>query len=126
VAGKLKQWLQDGLEVVATGQLTTHPGRSQYQLVIDSVEPAGIGALLKMIEERKQRLAAEGLFAPARKKALPFLPRVIGVVTSPTGGGNPRYSASTERPLPAACAAVAGGGAGGWGGWPNCRRHQRL
>ncbi len=85
VAGKLKQWLQDGLEVVATGQLTTHPGRSQYQLVIDSVEPAGIGALLKMIEERKQRLAAEGLFAPARKKTLPFLPRVIGVVTSPTG-----------------------------------------
>ncbi|MBM3602793.1 MAG: exodeoxyribonuclease VII large subunit [Alphaproteobacteria bacterium] len=85
VAGKLKQWLQDGFEVVATGQLTTYPGRSQYQLVIESLEPAGIGALLKMIEERKQRLAAEGLFASTRKQALPFLPRVIGVVTSPTG-----------------------------------------
>jgi exodeoxyribonuclease VII large subunit len=76
---------EDGMEVVCTGRLTTFPGRSKYQLVIDTMELAGIGALLKLLEERKQRLAAEGLFEPARKKKLPFLPRVIGVVTSPTG-----------------------------------------
>lgn len=76
---------EDGMEVLCTGRLTTYPGRSKYQLVVDSVELAGIGALLKLLEERKQRLAAEGLFAEARKKKLPFLPRVIGVVTSPTG-----------------------------------------
>jgi exodeoxyribonuclease VII large subunit len=76
---------EDGMEVVCTGRLTTFPGRSKYQLVIDQMELAGIGALLKLLEERKQRLAAEGLFAESRKKRLPFLPRVIGVVTSPTG-----------------------------------------
>lgn len=76
---------EEGMEVVCTGKLTTYPGRSQYQLVIDSMELAGEGALLKMLEERKRRLAAEGLFAPERKQPLPFLPRVIGVVTSPTG-----------------------------------------
>jgi exodeoxyribonuclease VII large subunit len=75
----------EGLEVVCTGKLTTYPGRSQYQLVIDSMQLAGEGALLKMLEERKRRLAAEGLFAPERKRRLPFLPEVIGVVTSPTG-----------------------------------------
>lgn len=76
---------EDGMEVVCTGRLTTFPGRSKYQLVIDTMELAGIGALLKLLEERKQRLAAEGLFAEGRKKKLPFLPTVIGVVTSPTG-----------------------------------------
>src|SRR5436853_3096792 len=76
---------EDGMEVVCTGRLTTYPGRSKYQLVIDSVELAGIGALLRILEERRQRLAAEGLFAAERKKKLPFLPAVIGVVTSPTG-----------------------------------------
>jgi exodeoxyribonuclease VII large subunit len=76
---------EDGMEVVCTGRLTTFPGRSKYQLVIDTMELAGIGALLKLLEERKQRLAAEGLFAEDRKKKLPFLPQVIGVVTSPTG-----------------------------------------
>ncbi|KPF86140.1 exodeoxyribonuclease VII large subunit [alpha proteobacterium AAP38] len=76
---------EEGMEVVCTGKLTTYPGRSQYQLVIDSMELAGEGALLKMLEERKKRLAAEGLFNPERKKPLPFLPQVIGVVTSPTG-----------------------------------------
>src|SRR6185312_4875224 len=76
---------EDGMEVVCTGRLTTFPGRSKYQLVIDTMELAGIGALLKLLEERKQRLAAEGLFAEQRKKKLPFLPAVIGVVTSPTG-----------------------------------------
>src|SRR5260221_4984991 len=76
---------EDGMEVVCTGRLTTFPGRSKYQLVLDSMELAGVGALLKLLEERKQRLAAEGLFAESRKKKLPFLPAVIGVVTSPTG-----------------------------------------
>jgi exodeoxyribonuclease VII large subunit len=76
---------QEGLEVVVQGRLTTFPGKSTYQIVIDSLEPAGIGALMALIEERKKKLAAEGLFDPARKVPLPFLPRVIGVVTSPTG-----------------------------------------
>jgi len=73
------------MEVVCTGRLTTFPGRSKYQLVIDSIELAGIGALLKLLEERRKRLAAEGLFAAERKKPLPYLPAVIGVITSPTG-----------------------------------------
>jgi len=76
---------EDGMEVVATGRLTTYPGRSKYQLIVDSIELAGIGALLKLLEDRRKRLAAEGLFAAERKKKLPFLPAVIGVVTSPTG-----------------------------------------
>jgi exodeoxyribonuclease VII large subunit len=76
---------EDGMEVVCTGRLTTYPGRSKYQLVIDSIALAGIGALLRILEERRQRLAAEGLFAAERKKKLPFLPEVIGIVTSPTG-----------------------------------------
>src|SRR5947209_701072 len=76
---------EDGMEVVCTGRLTTYPGRSKYQLVIDSIALAGIGALLRIFEERRQRLAAEGLFAAERKKKLPFLPEVIGIVTSPTG-----------------------------------------
>src|SRR5438874_4644244 len=76
---------EDGMEVVCTGRLTTYPGRSRYQLVIDTIELAGIGALLKLLEERRQRLAAEGLFAAERKKKLPFLPEIIGIVTSPTG-----------------------------------------
>lgn len=76
---------QDGLEVIATGKLTTYPGRSKYQLVIQSMEPAGVGALMALLEERKKALAAEGLFDPARKRPIPYLPRVIGIVTSPTG-----------------------------------------
>ena len=76
---------EDGMEVVCTGKLTTFPGRSKYQLVIETMELAGKGALLQLLEERKRKLAAEGLFAPERKKKLPFLPRVIGVITSPTG-----------------------------------------
>jgi exodeoxyribonuclease VII large subunit len=76
---------EDGMEVVCTGRLTTYPGRSKYQLVIDSIELAGIGALLKILEDRRQRLAAEGLFVAERKKKLPFLPGVIGIVTSPSG-----------------------------------------
>src|ERR1700719_1057898 len=76
---------EDGMEVVCTGRLTTFPGRSKYQLIIDTIELAGIGALLKLLEDRRRRLAAEGLFAPERKKKLPFLPEVIGIVTSPSG-----------------------------------------
>jgi exodeoxyribonuclease VII large subunit len=76
---------EDGMEVICTGRVTTYPGRSKYQLVIERMELAGEGALLKMIEDRRKRLAAEGLFDEQRKKKLPFLPDVIGVVTSPTG-----------------------------------------
>jgi exodeoxyribonuclease VII large subunit len=76
---------QDGLEVIATGKLTTYPNSSKYQIVIEALEPAGIGALMALMEERKKKLAAEGLFDAARKQLLPWLPEVIGVVTSPTG-----------------------------------------
>lgn len=76
---------EEGMEVICTGRLTTYPGRSNYQLIIESMEMAGEGALLKLLEERKKKLAAEGLFDDARKKPLPFLPKTIGVVTSPTG-----------------------------------------
>jgi exodeoxyribonuclease VII large subunit len=75
----------DGLEVIATGRLTTYPGRSKYQLIIEQMELAGEGALLKMLEDRRKRLAAEGLFDQERKRPLPYLPAVIGIVTSPTG-----------------------------------------
>jgi exodeoxyribonuclease VII large subunit len=75
----------EGLEVIATGRVTTYPGTSRYQIVIDALEPAGIGALMALIEERKKKLAQEGLFDEARKRKLPFLPRVIGIITSPTG-----------------------------------------
>ena len=83
--GRMRIKPEEGLEVVATGRLTTYPGRSTYQIVIESLEPAGLGALMALLEQRKQKLAAEGLFDEARKQLLPFLPAVIGVVTSPTG-----------------------------------------
>jgi exodeoxyribonuclease VII large subunit len=76
---------EDGIEVVATGKLTTYPGRSRYQIVIERLELAGQGALMALLDKRRRALAAEGLFDPARKKKLPYQPRVIGVVTSPTG-----------------------------------------
>jgi exodeoxyribonuclease VII large subunit len=85
VASHLPFRPEDGLEVICTGKLTTYPGRSKYQIVIDRMEPAGIGALMALLEERRVRLTAEGLFDPARKRPLPYLPQVIGVVTSPTG-----------------------------------------
>ena len=84
-AGRIDIAPEDGMEVIATGRITTYAARSKYQLVIERLEIAGEGALLKMIEERRKRLAAEGLFDDARKQALPYLPDVIGVVTSPTG-----------------------------------------
>ena len=77
--------LEEGMEVVVTGRFTTYPTRSNYQIVVNEIEMAGVGAILKMLEERKQKLAAEGLFDESRKKPLPRLPRTIGVVTSPTG-----------------------------------------
>lgn len=82
---RLKFRPEEGMEVIATGKLTTYPGKSNYQIVIDNLEPAGAGALMALLEERKRRLQAEGLFDTGRKRLLPFMPRVIGVVTSPTG-----------------------------------------
>ncbi|RUT98104.1 exodeoxyribonuclease VII large subunit, partial [Mesorhizobium sp. M7A.T.Ca.TU.009.02.1.1] len=82
---RLKFRPEEGMEVIATGKLTTYPGKSNYQIVIDNLEPAGAGALMALLEERKRRLQAEGLFDAGRKRLLPFMPRVIGVVTSPTG-----------------------------------------
>ncbi len=85
VFGRMRVKPEEGLDVVASGKLTTFAGSSKYQIVIDTLEPAGVGALMKLLEERKKKLAAEGLFDEARKQLLPFLPEVIGVVTSPTG-----------------------------------------
>jgi len=85
VANALSFRPEEGLEVIAEGRLSTFPGRSKYQMIIERMEPAGEGALMALLEARKKALAAEGLFSPDRKQALPFLPRVIGVVTSPTG-----------------------------------------
>ncbi len=82
---RLKFKPEEGLEMVATGKLTTYPNRSRYQIVVEHLEPAGAGALMALLEERRKKLSAEGLFEEARKKPLPYLPRVIGVVTSPTG-----------------------------------------
>ena len=77
--------LEEGMEVIVTGKFTTYPARSNYQLLVSEIEMAGVGAILKMLEERKQKLAKEGLFDASRKKPLPRLPQRIGVVTSPTG-----------------------------------------
>ena len=82
---KLKFRPEEGMEVIATGKVTTFPGSSKYQIVIETLEPAGAGALMALLEERKRKLGAEGLFDPERKRRLPFMPKVIGVVTSPTG-----------------------------------------
>jgi exodeoxyribonuclease VII large subunit len=76
---------EEGMEVVVTGRLTTYPNRSSYQIIVETLAPAGVGALMALLEERKKKLAAEGLFDEARKQLLPFLPETIGVVTSPTG-----------------------------------------
>jgi len=83
--GRLRFKPEEGMEVIAQGKLTTFPNSSKYQIVIESIEPAGAGALMALLEERKRKFAAEGLFDEARKKAIPFLPKVIGIVTSPTG-----------------------------------------
>ena len=85
VFSKLRFKPEEGMEVIAEGRVTTYPNSSKYQIVIERLEPAGVGALMALIEERKRKFAAEGLFAQERKRPLPFLPRVIGIVTSPTG-----------------------------------------
>ncbi|MEL6961313.1 MAG: exodeoxyribonuclease VII large subunit [Pseudomonadota bacterium] len=84
-AGRLTFQPEDGLEVVASGKVTTYAGRSKYQIVVERLEPAGAGALMALLEERKKQLGAEGLFDRERKREVPFLPDIIGVVTSPTG-----------------------------------------
>jgi exodeoxyribonuclease VII large subunit len=83
--GRLQVKPEEGMEVVATGRLTTFPGQSKYQMIVEDIAPAGMGALMALLEKRRQALAAEGLFDAARKKPIPFLPGVIGVVTSPSG-----------------------------------------
>lgn len=85
VWGRLRFKPEEGMEVIATGKISSFPGSSKYQIVIEQIEPAGLGALMAQLEERKRRLTAEGLFADERKRPLPFLPRVVGIVTSPTG-----------------------------------------
>jgi exodeoxyribonuclease VII large subunit len=85
VWGKLRFKPEEGMEVIATGKISSFPGSSKYQIVIESLEPAGLGALMAQLEERKRRFAAEGLFGDERKRPLPFLPKVVGIVTSPTG-----------------------------------------
>ncbi|MBU0645173.1 MAG: exodeoxyribonuclease VII large subunit [Alphaproteobacteria bacterium] len=82
---KMQVQPEEGMEIIATGRMTTFPGGSRYQIIVDHVEPAGAGALMAMLEKRKAALAAEGLFDPARKQPIPYLPKVIGVVTSPSG-----------------------------------------
>lgn len=82
---KMQMRPEEGMEIIATGRLTTFPGQSKYQLIVDDVAPAGLGALMLMLEKRKKALAAEGLFDATRKKPLPVLPGVIGVITSPSG-----------------------------------------
>lgn len=84
-AAKLTVRPEEGLEVIATGRLTTFPGASKYQMIVEDMQPAGAGALMAMLEKRRQALSAEGLFDASRKQPLPFLPEIIGVVTSPSG-----------------------------------------
>jgi exodeoxyribonuclease VII large subunit len=83
--GRLRVKPEEGMEVIVQGRVTSYPGSSKYQIVIESLEPAGLGALMALLEERKRRFTAEGLFADERKRPLPFLPRLVGIVTSPTG-----------------------------------------
>lgn len=85
VYGRMRFKPEEGLEVIATGKITTFPGKSAYQIIVEAVEPAGVGALMALLEARRKKLAAEGLFDPARKKLIPYLPETIGVITSPTG-----------------------------------------
>jgi exodeoxyribonuclease VII large subunit len=85
VWSKLRIRPEEGMEVIATGKISSFPGSSKYQIVIEALEPAGLGALMAQLEERKKKLAAEGLFDEARKRPIPFLPKVVGIVTSPTG-----------------------------------------
>ena len=111
-AGRLSIKPQDGMEVIVTGRLTTYPGRSKYQMVIEEMTLAGEGALLKLLEDRRRQLAAEGLFEEHLKKPLPRLPKTIGLITSATGGGYSRHSSPPFGTLSPACTLVACGGPG--------------
>ncbi len=84
-ASKLSLKMEEGMEVICRGRVTTYPARSKYQIIVDHMEPGGVGALMKLLQERKARLEKEGLFSPDHKKPLPFFPKTIGVITSPTG-----------------------------------------
>ena len=97
--------------MIATGRVTTYPDKSKYQIVIDDLEPAGIGALMALLEERKTKLAAEGLFDAAAQEAAAFLPRIIGVVTSPTGAVIRDMLQGSPTASPATC----------WSGRCGCR-----
>ncbi len=99
---------EDGAEIIATGKLTTYPGRSKYQIVVERMELAGEGALLALLEKRRKALAAEGLFAPERKRRLPFLPRVDRRGDLADRRGDPRHPPSARGPLPDARDPVAG------------------
>ena len=123
---RLKFKPEQGLEVVVKGRITTYPNKSTYQIVIDDLEPAGIGALMALLEQRKRQLAAEGLFDAHRKLPLPYLPRIVGVVTSPTGAVIRDILHRLGRPLSLPCAGVAGAGAGRDLRHRSCRRHPRL
>ncbi len=82
---RLRAKMQDGLEVIATGKISSYPNKSSYQIIIENIEPAGVGALMALLEERRKKLAGEGLFDVERKRPLPYLPHTIGIITSPTG-----------------------------------------
>ena len=110
--GRMRVKPEEGLEVIVTGRLTTYPGRSSYQIVIDRLEPAGIGALMKLLEERKKKLAAEGLFDEARKQLLPFLPKSHRRGDFAHWRSDPRYSASARGPISPPRVGVARTGAG--------------
>jgi len=108
VFGRLKVRPEEGMEVVVQGRVTSYPGSSKYQIVIESLEPAGAGALMALIEERKRRFTAEGLFAAERKRRLPFMPRVVGIITSPTGAViRDMLAGFTERVLGSAYESVS-------------------
>ena len=123
---RIKLKLEAGLEVIVTGRLTTYPNRSQYQIVVETLEPAGLGALMALLEERKPRLRAEGLFDEARKQLLPLLPTFIGVVTSPSGAVIRDILHRLADRFPRRGAAVAGQGAGRRLGRRDRRRHRGL
>ena len=117
---------EDGAEVIATGKLTTYPGRSKYQIVVDRMELAGEGALMALLDKRRRALAAEGLFDAERKRKLPFMPRVIGVVTSPTGAVIRDILHRLEDRCPNSCHRLAGAGPGRGGVGQGRRRDPRV
>ena len=126
VAGRVGLKPENGVEVIATGKITSYPERSEYQLIIERLEYAGAGALLARIEALRVRLQAEGLFAPERKRAIPLLPKVIGVVTSAQGARAAGYQNHHRQALSAADPALAGGCAGRSRGSANRGGNQRL